>query len=937
MVSPKKENHMPPVKLHSNSDIGEKALQIEKNLAENALSYGDRETAWRHLNSVSKRLVDFPASPERDALFTSATIELANLSFVLGKGFPELSQTLQSALCAAERTGDRRSMAMINLHLGRLFYFAEQRDAAISVFEVGKYEAEALGDEDILTQAAEFVGLYYFIQGRFVEAIGYFERAAASFESEKTGRIVNPSGPLWLSYCAAFLGQFHRAIGTLDYYRRVAIKGGDPGLAMTLRAVLGIILLGIKKNKEAHFHLSGALQEARRTNNILAGYFAKGGLAFHHFLEGRVEEAWEWVRQTSDEAATAGLIRQYASPLVLETLFEVHRRGLGKVRYLNFPNEYKRIMHEPNVHLRGVALRLNALEQIENKMEIHTIETTLLRSEDYLQKSGDPVQTGKTRVEMARLKLREGDRQGAGILVEKIRKDFSSYMDVFFPDDLRPLLTVKSDLKHSGESEDQLLGMFADVIEELSPSADFDYLLSNTVKATNRYFGAERGAIFWFNRHAPKKGPVLRGPCNLSSADISAKDFRENITLIFRAFHENRPQVLRRQASGLNPSHVKAMICVPFEVSGQVRGVLYHDNSYVPDCFDDFSELQLIQMARWLTSYIDHIFEFSRQMEQKTADHLGQLEPVDSPAIITQSPVMIKTLDQTDRMAASDSTVLILGETGVGKELLARRIHRKSRRKDNPMIIIDPTTITESLVENELFGHEKGAFTGADRQKKGRMELAHNGTLFIDEVGEIPKSVQVKLLRAIQEKTMTRIGGTRSIFSDFRLIAATNRDLAEEVAAGRFREDLYYRLNVIPVTLPPLRNREQDILLLADHFLSRFAIKYNHPALGLSPENKTSLTSYDWPGNIRELQNVMERAVLLSADGCLHLDLPAESRMAGSGQFDDLPTLDEIQRRYIVYVMDKTGGKLSGSGGAAEILGMKRTSLYNRMKKLGLK
>ncbi|MDA3896992.1 MAG: sigma 54-interacting transcriptional regulator [Desulfobacteraceae bacterium] len=927
---------MPLTKSRSKNGIGEEALQIEKNLAQKALLSGDRDTAWRHLHSVTGRLIDFPGSLERDALFTSTAIELANVSFVLGKGFPELTETLQRAIYAAERIGDRRSMAMINLHLGRLFYFAEKRDSAMSVFEVGKYEAEALGDEDILTQAAEFIGLYYFIQGRFKEAIGYFERAAHSFESEKLGRIINPSGPLWLSYSAAFLGQFHRAIGTLDYYRRVATEGGDHGLAITLRAVLGIMLLGIKKNKEAHFHLSGAYQEARRTKNLLASYFAKGGLAFHHFLEGRLDEAEEWVVQTSEEAES-GLIRQYASPLVLETLFELHRKGIKKVRYINYPDEFKRIMHEPNIHLHGVALRLKAIEQVENNEQLNIIESTLIQSEKYLLQSGDPVQTGKTHIEMARLQLRKEDRPKAILLAEKARKDFAGYMDVFFPDDLRPLLTIERDLNQFSDSEDQLLGMFANVIAELSPSADFDYLLSNTVKSTNRYFGAERGGIFWFRHHDLKKGPILRGPCNLSPADISAKDFRDNLALVFKTFHKNRPQVLRRSESGLNPSRVKAMICVPFEVAGQLRGVLYHDNSYVQDCFDNFSKSQLIQMAQWLTSYIDHIFEFSRQMEQKTADQLGQFEPGNSQAIITQSSSMVRTLTQTDHIAVSDSTVLILGETGVGKELLARRIHQMSHRKNNPMITIDPTVIPENLVESELFGHEKGAFTGADRQKKGRMELANKGTLFIDEVGEIPRSIQVKLLRAIQEKTMTRIGGTQNITSDFRLVAATNRNLAEEVAAGRFREDLYYRLNVIPITLPPLREREQDILLLATHFINRFANKYNHPELCLSAENETALKEYSWPGNIRELQNIMERAVLLATDGQLHFDIFSENRASGRNQFDDLPTIDEIQRRYIAFILEKTGGKLSGIGGASEILGMKRTSLYNRMKKLGLR
>jgi transcriptional regulator with GAF, ATPase, and Fis domain len=696
----------------------------------------------------------------------------------------------------------------------------------------------------------------------------------------------------------------------------------------------------LKKNREAHFHLSGAFQEARKTQNMLAGYFARGGLAFHHYTEGRLAEARNLIQQTVDEAAGSGLVHQYASPIVLETLFELHRSGLAPINQISYQDEFNRIMNEPNVHLRGVACRLNAVSLME-KGDIEAAASELSQSKSYLLLSGDPIQRGKTHVETARLELRKGDTEAARKLAETARRDFASYMDVFFPDDLLQLLAVKSDLRIDPGPENQLMGLFADVIQELSPSADFDRLLSRTVKSTNRYFGAERGGIFWFGHHAPKKGPTLRGPCNLSQSDISSEDFRDNLALVFKAFHTNLPQVIRRETPGLNPSRVKAMIGVPFEVGGRVQGVLYHDNSYIQDCFDNFAPPQLIQMSRWLTRYIDHLFEFSKQIEQKAVDECVVEGPVDHLPMVTQSSAMRKILAQADRAAASDSTVLILGETGTGKELLARRIHQMSRRKDQPLIIVDPTVIPENLVESELFGHEKGAFTGADRQKKGRLELAHKSTLFIDEVGEIPKSVQVKLLRAIQEKTMTRIGGARTIFSDFRLIIATNRNLAEEVASGRFREDLYYRLNVIPVTLPPLRDRPEDIPLLARHFLERFAARHNHPGLSISTdisrEQEKMLMAYDWPGNIRELQNVMERATLMSAGGNLHLDLPDATRQTTGHPFDDLPTLDDLQRRYIAYVLDKTEGKLSGPGGAADILGMKRTSLYNRMNKLGMK
>lgn len=921
--------------LHARS--ADDAFAVENNLARHALASGDRNAAWVRLNHLVSRFMDPETNRKKDGLFVSTSLELANLSFVLGKGFGDLSQILQHASTSAEKMGDRRSLALIRLHLGRLFYFAEQRDQAMAMFANGKAGAEALGDDDILMQAAEFIGLYYFIQGRFREAITYFEQAAQSFESEHHDRVINPSGPLWLSYCAAFLGQFHRAIGTLDYYRRLAVEGADRSLATTLRAALGIILLGIQKNREAHFHLSGAYQEARIMQNALAGYFATGGLAFHHYMEGRLAESREWLRKNSEDGEASGLIRQYASPLVIETLFELHRHGLQFSEKLSYPTEFERIMREPNIHLRGVALRLKAVDAMEKGGAMAPIAADLERSEAFLLQSGDPIQLGKTRLEAVRLKLRAGDTEQARLMAENVRKDFGSYVDIFFPDDLRPMLAVKSDLKLHRGTETHLLGMFGEVIQELSPSADFDSLLSRTVKATNRFFGAERGGIFWFGRSGKAKGPVLRGPCNLSGTDVASPEFKANLSLVFKAFYENRPQVVRREDFELNPSRVKAMMCVPFALEGAVRGVLYHDNSYVRDCFDNFDMAQLSHMAQWLTHYIDHIFAFSSRMAQKAADQIGRLESVDSTDIITRNPAMTHLLDQADRIAASASTVLISGETGTGKELLARRIHQMSPRKTRPLVIIDPTAIPENLVESELFGYEKGAFTGADRQKKGRLELAHTGTLFIDEIGEIPKSIQVKLLRAIQEKTMVRIGGAKTIHSDFRLIAATNRDLAEEVAAGRFRDDLYYRLNVIPMTMPPLRERKEDIVLLADHFLERYAVKYKREKRCITPEQAAMINAYNWPGNIRELQNVIERAILLSVDGTLCLDLPSAGPARGTHPFDDLPSLDELQRRYIRYVLQKTGGKISGTGGASEILDIKRTSLYNRMNRLGMR
>ena len=895
----------------------------------------DYTAAWDHLNRVMTWLDDQPPSTERDTLTVGTCLELAKAAFVVGKGFGALVAFLKNALTAADRLGDRRSRAMIHLHLGRLYYFGEQRHEAMAVFQQGKREVEALGDEDIVANAAELIGLYYFIQGRHPKAITYFKQAAKNFEFARQGH----SGPMWLSYCAAFLGQFHQAIGTLDFYRRMAIERGDHTYATTLRAVLGIFLVRIKKTREAAYHLSGALQEGQRTQNSLACYFAMGGLALHHMTEGRLAESRKWMMQALAEGARAGLIRQYASPFVLELLFEYHRSGLQPIPGFTFTDECRRIQAEPNIHLQGVVLRLMATDAMDSgKRAFEKIEADLKRSETLLTRSGDPIQLGKTRLVMARLKLNQTDPAAARRYAQNAWKNFSGYSDAFYPDDLRRLLTDTISSPSAEAAREEMMTMFGAVIQDLVPSDDPDELLQRTVGATNRFFGAERGGIFWFKEDRPRKGPSLRAACNLFQSDIESENFRTNLVVVFKAYRENAPQVVRNRGGLQLPSQVRSMMAVPFRVEGQVRGVLYHDNAYVNDCFDRFTPDQLSRMARSFSEYVGQILSYTRRLEARTSGRLSRIGQLDQRRIIGQSPALREVLDQADQVAGTDSTILILGETGVGKELLARRIHQRSRRAGHPLVVVDPTAIPETLVESELFGHERGAFTGADRQKPGRIELAHNGTLFIDEVGEIQPSIQVKLLRALQEKTIVRVGGTKPLTSNFRLIAATNRNLEEAVAAGRFREDLYYRLNVIPMTLPPLRARGEDTLVLARRFIERFAGKHNRPAPVLTPAVETALKAYHWPGNIRELENTIERAVLLASDGRLELSLPAgKTQPANAGPFDDLPTLDEVQRRYIAHVLSKTNGKIAGADGAAALLGMKRTTLYKRMQKLGLR
>ena len=301
-----------------------------------------------------------------------------------------------------------------------------------------------------------------------------------------------------------------------------------------------------------------------------------------------------------------------------------------------------------------------------------------------------------------------------------------------------------------------------------------------------------------------------------------------------------------------------------------------------------------------------------------------------------RSAVMQEVFKAIELVADTDTTVLLLGDTGTGKELIARALHRSSRRRSAVMVKVNCGALPAALVESELFGHERGAFTGAVQQKKGRFEVANRGTIFLDEVGELPLETQVKLLRVLQEQEFERVGGTQTVRVDARVIAATNRDLAADVQRRTFRADLFFRLNIFPIRVPSLRERRDDIPILARHFVREFASRMARSIDRIDSRAIDRLVAYDWPGNVRELANILERAVILCQDRVLHvahLGLPVPTTSAA----DVLVTLDEAERRHILKALEKTGGVLAGPNGAAALLGVKRSTLWSRMKKLGIK
>lgn len=360
-----------------------------------------------------------------------------------------------------------------------------------------------------------------------------------------------------------------------------------------------------------------------------------------------------------------------------------------------------------------------------------------------------------------------------------------------------------------------------------------------------------------------------------------------------------------------------------------------HPYGFLVKPFREKDVLVMLEIARYL-----HQSSLDLQVRTKTGNNERKKDPVaqvdNFHGIIGRSPQLGHVLNNLQIVAPVDTSVLILGESGTGKERIADCIHELSPRRLKPLIKVNCAALPPTLIESILFGHEHGSFTGATERRIGKFEQANGGTIFLDEIAEIPPDAQVKLLRTLQEKEIERLGGSNTIAVDIRIIAATNRNLEKELAAGRFRMDLYYRLNVFPLMLPPLRERKEDIPLLTRHFIEHYAKKLGKPLPGISGNAMDDLVNYTWPGNIRELEHTIERAVLLMQDNMIRqvaLPFPGQSEDYRESK---IKTMEENERDHIIAVLKKCNGKLSGKGGAAELLGINASTLNSRIRKLGI-
>jgi len=873
-----------------------------------------------------------------DGLFCEAAIEYAKLN-TARNDVKKVTSILEEAMFRAKNIKNQRYQSMIDMNFAKNKWLQSQYKSAQSHFENSWKLAAELGDETLIRSIANFKTFLLYWQGRFKDVVLDYEKSLADVENYPHGRFPLLA-TMTVGTCYGQIGQVTQGIGMIDSIRRHCLETGDIGLAAHSGICIGAIMLDISHIDDALQYLIPSVEEARKMQPDWTTIQGELMLAYAYFLNGENDKSLRHIGQFYKLSKKVDVsVRPW--PYLMELCWAIEEGSLPAVPDMSIRQEVDAMLNGENVFLKGVAYRFQALLQKKEGVPHTAIIDTLKHSLEFLEISGHAIELAKTRLELARLYLLQGNQKQAFRTAEAAFSVLSPLNEKLIPDDLKPLI------KPSTVNENQLKELIA-ISKELSLTGNNRDAIGYIISTANRITGAERGGIFLLDNSKQPYSFMLRASKNLTQDQIDLPEFNASFRLMAEAIiaGTGKVQDLRIQENPETPNDemILSSICVPIIAGGQILGVLYHDNRLLSNAF----HVSLLDILYSLSSYAALVLE-NDKLQKENEIIAGELEEIkthyekqnadDQPAvfdkIIEESPEMKKVLSQIGEIAKSDTTVLILGETGVGKELVAKAILNNSLRKDKPFISLNCSALSEKLIYSELFGHEKGSFTGADHRHIGRFEKAHGGTLFLDEIGDLPLDIQVRLLRVLETKEFERVGGKETIHSDFRLITATNRNLEQEIKRKTFRADLFYRIHVYSIYVSPLRERRQDIPLLIHYFIKDQAVKTGKIARLITDEEMSGLIEYSWPGNVRELKNCVERYVASSQTRITEL-LETQYHPASPSK-NAAVTLQENERRHIEWALTKTMGKIHGPGGAAELLDIHPNTLTFRIKKLGIK
>ncbi len=842
-------------------------------------------------------------------------------------------QALSKARQYAQKNHDIARLCKIDLRLAQIEKSAGDYQSAGKLFEEAWELANRLGIEALLKEAALFSTDFLFWQGRVADAVARYEEVLGDLEEFPADEATLRASAA-LGWCYGITGQTARGLGLIDAARERAGHLGFSQVKLYADLMSVLTLLDARRLPEAEGFLDDILNhpEEELGNYILWAAYASR--AYLLFTQGDLKGCFSFQKKAFAKSNEIGW-PHHRGPFNFDYMDALEDAGMVHPD-MNYESELERIARWPDIYMQGVGLRYKAQRMVKRGGSKEQAIRHLEQSQQMLTNAGAKLELARTQIQLARQYLALARNTEARGLLKSAHEILALVNDQLFPEELKPYLEAE-------EGEDRLVGILTEVGNAIGTVHDRSRLLKRIINLLMKLTLAGRGGFF-----SPGVGdrPRLVASRNLDRAIVESLQFQPSYEMIQRAA-ENKDQSLElvpAQAegglTGKGPSGWA--LCSTVALGERVLGVIYLDNNLVnlspPD--KELAILRVInnQVAVALDNAraYEEISVLKDRLEDETRIYRMELTcSPDAGRIVGDSPPIKQVLAQVNKVAPSDSTVLITGETGVGKDLVASAIHALSPRSAGPFIPVSTASLDPGVVASELFGHEKGSFTGAVKSRRGRFELADKGTLFLDDVDNLSLEIQAKILRALQEKEFERVGGDRTIKSDFRLIAATNRNLEKMVEQGAFRSDLYYRLNVFPIQVAPLRERKEDIPLLAGHFLEKYTTATGKKIQGINQSNLRKLADYHWPGNVRELKHIMERAVILS-EGPL-LEIPDLSGNYGAkskaGRF---PSLEEMERMHIIEALRLCKGRVSGKGAAAELLEMKPTTLYSKIRKLGI-
>ena len=890
------------------------------------------EEALRCYNKVLEDLSKV-VGEEADSLYAETAIRYSRLSMAK-YDTQNVLKILEEAMVRAERSNAYPYLPLLKMHFAKNEWLSGREKSAFRHFEESLSTVTAIDNPKLLRSTTAFRIFFLYWQGRFKEIIRVYEKSVPDVE-----RFPQGSFPLLASmmvgYCYALCGQITQGLGMIDAIKSYCQERGDRYIFIYAQNATAGILIDIGRVDEGIQLLESALEEASRGHNDWIWLTGKVALALAYYYKKDYKRAMASFYGYLEQCKQVNITLRF--PALLELYWAMERGEIPQIPDLTITREIRKGITSEDVFSKGIAYRFQALVQKKKGLPHERIITSLQFSLKFLEESGHQIELARTCLELARQYLLVGENDKAAENAQKGYKVISSVNRGLFPDDLKFLIAkplqnreLLTEILHSGQ--------------EAVTIRDYKELVQHIISTVNRITGAERGAIFLLDKEVDPPKIQLRASKGLTYEDVNHPDFSSSMKMVEGVVQTGKGSIEQNiSAKNAGDKAIRSRICVPLILRNSIVGVLYNDNRVLDSAFK-VSHLELLAyFAAQAAIALDNARAYQelqtrteRLKEKELYYKEQQFENLPYEGIVGDSLIMQRLLSLVNHVARTDATVLLLGETGVGKELLASAIHYKSLRSKGPFIRVNINALPESLIPSELFGHEKGAFTGAIRRRIGRFELADRGSLFLDEIADLNRDIQVRLLRVIESKAFERIGGDETLHSDFRLIAASNRDLEKEVKAGNFRADLFYRLNVFPICVPPLRERREDIPLLAHYFLNIHSTKMRKRFEKIDDEEMDKLLHYDWPGNVRELENVIERGVILSSGTTFIvpelISMPSEHIVPRDGD-----TLQEVNRRHILTVLEKTKWKVRGEGGAAKFLDINPTTLEYKMKKLGIR